>query len=128
MRDIPNTSLTRKIGSIRIGKRHRRDLGDIDQLAASIAQLGLLHPIVVTPGGELIAGERRLQACNKLGWAYVPVTVVALAEIVQGEFAENANRKDFLPSEIDAIRRALEPLEKAAAKKRQLAGRGPSGK
>ncbi len=28
-------------------------------------------------------------------------------------------RKDFLPSEIDAIRRAIEPLEKAAAKERQ---------
>ena len=29
---------------------------------ASIAELGLLHPVVVTPKGELIAGERRLRA------------------------------------------------------------------
>jgi hypothetical protein len=35
---------------------------------------------------------------------------------VRGEFAENAIRKSFLPSEIDAIRRALEPIKKAAAK------------
>ncbi len=33
--------------------------------------------------------------------------------------AENVERKDFLPSEIDAIRRAMLPAEKAAAKKRQ---------
>jgi len=48
--------------------------------------------------------------------------VVDLTDIVRGEFAENANRKDFLPSEIDAIRRAIEPLEKAAAKKRMSDG------
>ena len=38
---------------------------------------------------------------------------------MKGEFHENAIRKDFLPSEIDAIRRAMEPVEKAAAKGRQ---------
>jgi N6-adenosine-specific RNA methylase IME4 len=118
---------TRPVSAIQVGQRHRRDLGDVDQLAASIAELGLLHPVVIKPDGMLIAGERRLDACKKLGWADVPVTVVDLADIVRGEFAENAHRKDFLPSEIDAIRRALEPLEKAAAKKRQLAGRAPSG-
>ena len=49
----------------------------------------------------------------------VPVTIVDLKEVVRGEFAENAHRKDFLPSEIEAIRRALEPCERAAAKERQ---------
>ena len=42
--------------------------------------------------------------------------------IVRGEFAENAYRKDFLPSEIDAIRRVLEPLEKAESRKRMRDG------
>ena len=56
------------------------------------------------------------------------MTVVSLDEIVKGEFAENAIRKDFLPSEIDAIRRALEPQEKAAAKEHQTkGGRGKKG-
>ena len=36
-----------KIASIHIAERHRRDLGDIDGLAASIRLLGLLEPIVV---------------------------------------------------------------------------------
>jgi hypothetical protein len=48
---------------------------------------------------------------------------------MSGEFAENCERKDFLPSEIDAIRRALEPAEKAAAKERQaMAGGSAPGK
>jgi hypothetical protein len=47
---------------------------------------------------------------------------------VRGEFAENTIRKNFLPSEIEAIRRALMPQEKAAAKERQRqGGRGKKG-
>lgn len=57
----------------------------------------------------------------------IPVRIVDLAEIVRGEFAENAFRKDFLPSEIDAIRRELEPVEKMAAKERMSEG-GKVGK
>jgi ParB/RepB/Spo0J family partition protein len=114
--------LTKPICEIRIGERHRRDLGDIESLAASIQSVGLLHPVVVRPDGDLIAGRRRLAACERLGWPQVPVTVVELDEIVRGEFAENAFRQDFLPSEIDAIRRTLEPLERAAAKQRMSEG------
>jgi N6-adenosine-specific RNA methylase IME4 len=107
------------INKIKVRGRFRKSLGDIDSLAASIHEVGLLHPIVVRRDGRLIAGERRLAACKKLGWASVPVTVVDLKEVIRGEFAENTDRKDFLPSEIDAIRRALLPLEKVAAKERQ---------
>jgi N6-adenosine-specific RNA methylase IME4 len=97
-------------------------MGDICALAANIADVGLLHPIVVTPDMRLIAGERRVRACLSLGWTRIPARIVALAEIVRGELSENAHRKDFLPSEIDAIRRAVEPLEKTAAKERMREG------
>jgi ParB family transcriptional regulator, chromosome partitioning protein len=107
------------ISKIKVRNRYRKSLGDIDTLAASIKEVGLLHPIVVRPDGRLIAGERRLAACKRLGWKTVSVTYVDLKEVVRGEFAENAFRKDFLPSEIEAIRRALEPYEKEAAKARQ---------
>jgi N6-adenosine-specific RNA methylase IME4/ParB-like chromosome segregation protein Spo0J len=110
------------IADIVVGIRHRRDLGDIDSLARSIADVGLLHPIVVRPDGVLVAGGRRLAACKALGCSEVPVRVVDLDEIARGELAEDAERKDFLPSEIDAIRRALEPIEKAAAEQRMKAG------
>src|SRR5215470_9639509 len=95
----------RPINSIRVGTRHRRDLGDIDGLAVSIADVGMLHPIVITPDGMLVAGERRLIACKQLGWTEIAVTIVDLDDMVRGQLAENAIRKDFLPSEIDAIRR-----------------------
>jgi hypothetical protein len=107
------------INKIRVRGRFRKNLGDINSLAASIEEVGLLHPIVVRPDGRLIAGERRLAACKKLGWTSVPVTVVNLNEVIRGGFAENAHRKNFVPSEIDAIRRAILPLENAAAKERQ---------
>jgi len=81
-----------------------------------------LHPIVITPDGMLVAGERRLIACKQLGWTEIAVTIVDLDDIVRGQLAENAIRKDFLPSEIDSIRRALEPIERAAAERRMEAG------
>ena len=126
----PNATLphTMPVADIKVGKRHRRDLGNIQSLAANINEIGLLHPIVVRPDGKLIAGERRLEACKTLGWAKVPVTVVDIAEIVRGECSENVFRENFLPSEIDAIRRTLEPAEKAAAKENQRqGGRGKKG-
>jgi N6-adenosine-specific RNA methylase IME4 len=113
----------RAIADITVGARHRRELGDIASLAASIADVGLLHPIVIRPDGVLIAGERRLEAYRLLGRSEIPVTEVNLAEIARGELAENAARKDFLPSEIEAIRRALAPVERAAATSRKVSGR-----
>ena len=56
-------SATRAIDSIIIGERYPRDMGDIHGLAASIRSVGLLHPVVVTPNGELLAGGRHLAAC-----------------------------------------------------------------
>jgi N6-adenosine-specific RNA methylase IME4/ParB-like chromosome segregation protein Spo0J len=114
------------LDQIIVGERFRRDLGDIGGLAASIDAVGLLHPPVVRPDGTLIAGERRLRAAKLLGWTHIPVTVVDLDAVVRGEHAENSVRKDFTLSEAVAIKRALEPLEKAAAKQRMLAGK-PSG-
>src|SRR5262249_58958030 len=98
---------TLPLDSIRVGKRIRRDLGDIDALAASIAEVGLLQPIAVTFDGHLIAGERRLRAVRLLGWKTIPYTPIPinLDQIVRGEFAENACRKDFTLSEAVAIKR-----------------------
>lgn len=112
-----------QIAHIKIGERHRKDLGDLESLAADIKENGMLHPIVVERDTrELIAGQRRLEAAKLLGWKKVTVHRVSMQEIVRGEFAENAERKDFLPTEIEAIRRAMEPVEKEAAKGRM--GRG----
>jgi hypothetical protein len=39
-----------------VNERDRSDLGDISELAASIAAVGLLHPVVITADNELITG------------------------------------------------------------------------
>jgi ParB family chromosome partitioning protein len=64
--------------AIQIGERHRKDMGDIERLARSIRDVGLLHPIVVTSKGHLVAGARRLEACRFLGWKKIPVTILEL--------------------------------------------------
>jgi ParB/RepB/Spo0J family partition protein len=109
------------ISEIKIGKRHRQDMGDISSLAQSITDIGLLHPVVIRPDGRLIAGERRIRAFEHLGKSKIPATVIDLERVVRGEYAENCERKDFTPSESVAIWRAILPLERAAAKERQMA-------
>lgn len=52
-----------RIDQIQIGYRYRRNLVDLRRLTESITVVGLLHPVVVTPEGRLIAGQRRLEAC-----------------------------------------------------------------
>ena len=68
------------INDVVIGNRTRKEMGDIKALAASIAERGLLHPIVVNEKNKLIDGMRRLKACRSLGWENVPVHVVPLDE------------------------------------------------
>ena len=52
---------TRAVADIRVRKRHRRDLGDIEALAASIAAIGLINPITIDEGGRLLAGAKSAQ-------------------------------------------------------------------
>jgi N6-adenosine-specific RNA methylase IME4 len=108
-----------RIADIQIGERHRKDMGDIEGLARSIDEIGLLHPVVVRPDGTLVAGERRIKACLLLGWQDIPVTVVDLDAIIRGECDENQKRKDWTPTEAVAIAKELEPLEREAARERQ---------
>jgi len=111
--------MKKKISEIRIGKRSRKDFGNIDELAQSIAKVGLLHPVAITPEGRLIAGYRRILACKKLGWKKIDVHVVDIKELVRGELHENVARKNFCPSEAVAIARIVKPLEEKAARERQ---------
>jgi ParB family chromosome partitioning protein len=51
-------------------------MGDLAGLRHSIRDIGLLHPIVVSQDGLLLAGRRRLEACKMLGWQEIPVTII----------------------------------------------------
>ena len=94
---------TIRIADIRIGDRRREDLGDIEALAKSIAEYGLLSPPVLTDDGTLVAGQRRVEAMKSLGWTETPfinkgeLTDERLHEI---ELEENIRRKDFTEYEI----------------------------
>lgn len=100
------------IGDINIGLRARKDLGDIAALAKSIETHGLLHPIVVKSDNTLVAGERRIRACESLGWTDIPARVIDVADLLSAERDENNVRKDFTPSEAVAIGRLIEDATK----------------
>ena len=56
----------RPVDSIHIGHRHRRDLGNVNSLARSISEVGLLHPIPIPADGTLIAGDAACERANPL--------------------------------------------------------------
>lgn len=108
-----------KCDDVIIGNRVRKDLGELDTLMDSIKELGLLQPIGITEGNELIFGQRRLLSCMMLGLDEIEANIININDIIKGEYAENAIRKDFTMSERDAIRKMVEPKLKEEAKKRQ---------
>ncbi|NLM39308.1 MAG: nucleoid occlusion protein [Firmicutes bacterium] len=90
------------------------DEDDLDELAQSIAQHGVLQPIVVRKtdvGYELIVGERRLRACRRLGLTTIPAIVRDYGDKQAAELAliENLQRKDLrLFEEAEGYRRLLD--------------------
>lgn len=94
----------RAIADIRIGARHRKEMGDLAKLAESINQEGLLQPIGILTDNTLVFGERRLAACrDHLGWTEIDVRVVNVTNVTVGEMHENEMRKQFTPTERVAI-------------------------
>lgn len=100
-------------------ERQRRDLGDIDALANSLAStIGQITPIVVAPSGPrftLIAGERRLTAAKKLGWAMIEAVFksdLSDAELVLVELEENIRRKQLTwQEEVAAVAKYAQTLK-----------------
>lgn len=103
------------IGSITVGKRLRKDLGDIEVLAESIQTHGLLHPLTVDDDLTLIAGERRLRAMKLLGFEEVPIRrwqALGADDRRLIELEENVRRKDLTPAE--QSRKRMEQVDIAA--------------
>lgn len=78
---------------------------ELVQLKNSIAQEGLLQPILVvkeTSGYRLIAGERRLRAVKELQWEKIPAIVLEEAqevELLKKSLIENVQRTNLNPLE-----------------------------
>lgn len=91
------------IKDIKIKKRVRKDLGDLENLKDSLRTYGLLNPITLNSRYELIAGERRLTAATQLGWTNIQANIIDnLTEIEQleMEIEENNQRKEFTDEEL----------------------------
>ena len=77
-----------KISEIKInpGRRDTQQR-NVEELARSIAAVGLMNPITVTQDNTLIAGLHRLEAVKLLGWTEIECTV-SDADGLQAELAE----------------------------------------
>jgi ParB family chromosome partitioning protein len=86
--------------------RRKFDKAEMEDLKSSIAQHGILQPLVVRrmeEGMELVAGERRLRAAKELGWDKVPCVirrdVSSGASRLELALIENIQREDLNPVE-----------------------------
>jgi ParB family chromosome partitioning protein len=82
----------------------RQVMGDLSELIASIAEKGIVEPIVVRQRGErfqIVAGERRYQASIQAGLRELPVVIreVDDTEVIELALIENLQRKDLTPFE-----------------------------
>jgi ParB family chromosome partitioning protein len=112
----------------------RRDFDEagLEELASSIRTSGLLQPIVVRPrrgAYELIAGERRWRAAQKLGWLRVPAVVrdVDDQSLLTLALIENLQRDDLSPiDEARGYQRLISDFALPQAEVARLVGRDRS--
>ena len=89
----------------------------LEQLARSIQESGIVQPILLRPTAQgryqIIAGERRFRAAQKIGLATIPAVVRKVADDRVLEFAliENIQREELTPiEEAQALRRLQDEL------------------
>ena len=91
------------IENIKIGKRIRKELGNLDALKKSMNKYGLINPIVINSKNELLAGYRRYSAAKELGWVDIEANIMNVnkaLDILEIEMEENIARKDFTQTEL----------------------------
>lgn len=99
---IQNVSVSKLVAN-QYQPREYFDDAELDDLAASISQHGIMQPIVVRPSKafkgsyEIIAGERRFRASKRAGLQEVPVIIRELTDSEALELAliENIQRQDL---------------------------------
>ena len=78
----------------------RQVMGDLSELMASIAEKGIIEPIIVRQRAgrfQIVAGERRYQAAVQVGLREIPIVIreVDDNEIIEIALVENIQRKDL---------------------------------
>ena len=112
--------------------RTHMDEEDLVELTASIESSGLLQPVVVRPRNgkfELIAGERRWRAIQRLGWAKIPAVVKEVDDqtLLTLALIENLQRNDLTSiDEAAGYQRLAEEFKLPTAEIARLVGRNRS--
>lgn len=102
-----------KLEEVIIGERFREDLGDLEELIASIREKGVIQPITIDSNMNLLAGGRRCAASLEIGLPTIPAIIREFVDEIDSreiELMENVHRKDFtwaeqakLVAKIDAL-------------------------
>ncbi len=112
--------------------RTRMDETALAELTASMEASGLLQPVVVRPRNgvyELIAGERRWRAAERLGWAKIPAVVRDVDDqtLLTLALVENLQRNDLSPiDEATGYKRLGEEFQLPHAEIARMVGRNRS--
>jgi ParB family chromosome partitioning protein len=91
------------IEDIKVKRRIRKNLEDIEILAESLKIFGQISPIVITSKNVLISGQRRLEAARALGWRTINAVIQEFPDALsklEYEMEENIQRRDFTPQEV----------------------------
>ena len=127
LRELPMTSLRPNP----FQPRTRIDEAELTDLANSMQASGLLQPVIVRPrdgGYELIAGERRWRAAERLGWPKIPAVVKEVDDrtLLTLALVENLQRDDLSPiDEAAGYRRLGEEFHAGSGGDRTGRGTGP---
>jgi ParB family chromosome partitioning protein len=94
IRNIPIDRLTANV------HQPRKDFGDLEELADSIKEKGILEPVLIRPKNgkfEIVAGERRFRAAQIAGLSEIPCIEHDIAdnEALEISIIENIQRKDL---------------------------------
>ena len=117
------------IDKIVIGERFRRKMVAIDRLADSIADEGLISPIILDKDYNLIAGRRRIEAVKRLRRNSIAARIIDIDDPLLAQIDEDVEREELRPSEKFAVTEALrESLQDEARMRRRLAIRIASAK
>jgi ParB family transcriptional regulator, chromosome partitioning protein len=128
LRDVPTMSVRPNP----FQPRTRIDEAELTDLANSMQASGLLQPVIVRPrdgGYELIAGERRWRAAERLGWPKIPAVVKEVDDrtLLTLALIENLQRDDLSPiDEAAGYRRLGEEFHLGQAEIARVVGRDRS--
>jgi len=115
-------------------RRHFAE-SELDGLAQSIREKGIVQPLLVRPVAdadadfELVAGERRWRAAQRVGLHEVPVVIRALgdSEVIEIALVENLQREDLSPlEEAEAYSRLTREFGRSQASLAEAVGKSRS--